>query len=161
MNTIHGSLDVGRHFGEVHMEALMKAAEKSHETVAFMAYLTKTITGSNQHIYFDDVKLNLGNGYNRHHGTFVAPVNGTYQFTVTACTAPSHYIVLEITVNSSTLGKVIAGDLIYSDCSSKVFLAQLQAGDDVFVQHRTTGDYLYAAPVFGFPSFTGVLLQAS
>ena len=83
-----------------------------------MAYLTTTVTGTNHHIYFDDVKLNLGNAYNPHHGTFTVPVNGTYQLTVTACSTGVHYVVLELTVNDQTIGKVIAGDDAYDECNS-------------------------------------------
>ncbi|XP_060602825.1 heavy metal-binding protein HIP-like [Ruditapes philippinarum] len=134
-------------------------ASGSHKEVAFMAELTKTITGQNHHIYFDDVKLNIGNAYNPHHGTFVVPVNGTYQFSVTACSTAGHYIVLELNANNDILGKVLAGDDSYGDCNSKVFLAQLQTGDDVFVQHISQGDNLLSASSYGKPSFTGVLLH--
>ncbi|XP_060602819.1 heavy metal-binding protein HIP-like [Ruditapes philippinarum] len=80
-------------------------ASGSHKEVAFMAELTKTITGQNHHIYFDDVKLNIGNAYNPHHGTFVVPVNGTYQFSVTACSSGNHYIVLELNANNVMISK--------------------------------------------------------
>jgi hypothetical protein len=126
-----------------------------------MAELTKTITGQNHHIYFDDIKLNIGNAYNPHHGTFVVPVNGTYQFSVTACSTGNHYIVLELNANNLILGKVLAGDTVYDECNSKVFLAQLQTGDDVFVQHVAQGDYLLSSSGYGYPSFTGILLHSN
>lgn len=124
-----------------------------------MAELTTSISGQNHHIYYDNVKLNLGNAYNPHHGMFVAPVNGTYLFAITACSHAGHYIVLQVNVNNALLGKNLAGDGSYSDCSGKVFLTQLSVGDDVFVQHVDQGDDLLAFTEYGFPTFLGVLLQ--
>lgn len=131
------------------------------KTVAFMAYLTKTVTGNDRHVYFNDVKLNLGNAYNPHHGMFAVPVNGTYQFTVTACSLRAHFVILELTVNNANLGRVLAGDSAYSECSSNTFLAELQTGDDVYVQLVNGQGYLLAAATHGYLCFTGVLLQAN
>ncbi|KAJ8316352.1 hypothetical protein KUTeg_006366, partial [Tegillarca granosa] len=40
-------------------------------------------------IVFDTVHLNKGNGYNNRHGIFLAPVNGTYHFTLEITYAPN------------------------------------------------------------------------
>ncbi|VDI72882.1 Hypothetical predicted protein [Mytilus galloprovincialis] len=142
-------------------EALKKEnALLRHSPIAFVAELTKTITGVNQQIHFDHVKLNLGNSYYLSHGNFIVPVNGLYLFTITACSHTNHYVVLELTVNTAVVGKVLAGDTAYNECSSRTFLQQLSSGDDVFVQHKTTGDYLLSYAGHGLPSFSGVLLNA-
>ncbi|CAG2218506.1 unnamed protein product [Mytilus edulis] len=142
-------------------EALKKEnALLRHSPIAFVAELTKTITGVNQQIHFDHVKLNLGNSYYLSHGNFIVPVNGLYLFTITACSHTNHYVVLELTVNTVVVGKVLAGDTAYNECSSRTFLQQLSSGDDVFVQHKTTGDYLLSYAGHGLPSFSGVLLKA-
>ncbi|XP_045202035.2 heavy metal-binding protein HIP-like [Mercenaria mercenaria] len=141
--------------------ALLKTQQaKQTNTVAFMAYLTTHEHGTNHHIYFDDVKTNIGNAYNPLNGMFVASVDGLYQFSVTACSKDNHYIVLDIDVNHANLGKVIAGDDAYADCNSKAFVVKLTAGDNVFVQHRTVGEWLYVQPLFSLPSFSGFLIKA-
>ncbi|XP_063431069.1 heavy metal-binding protein HIP-like [Mytilus trossulus] len=142
------------------VEALEKEnALLKHAPVAFLAELTKSVTSQNQIILFDSVKLNLGNAYFNVHGNFIAPVSGLYQFSVTACAATNHYIVLELIVNARVVGKVLTGDTGYNECSSNSFLVQLSTGDDVYVQHKTAGDYLLANPAAGFPTFSGVLLN--
>ncbi|XP_063431734.1 heavy metal-binding protein HIP-like [Mytilus trossulus] len=143
------------------VEALKKEnALLRHSPIAFLAELTKTVTGHNHQIHFDQVKLNIGNAYYLSHGNFIAPVNGLYQFSITACSTSGHYVVLELTVNTAVVGKVLAGDTGYDECTSKSFLIQLSSGDDVFVQHESQGDYLLSNAVYGFPSFAGVLLRA-
>ncbi|KAL4217376.1 hypothetical protein ACF0H5_023827 [Mactra antiquata] len=132
----------------------------SHDSVAFSAELTTTITGSGHHIYFDNVKLNLGNAYNPHHGTFVPPINGTYLFSLTLCSNGGHAVVLQLNANNDILGRMLAGDDSYSECSSKVLIAHLHAGDDVYVQQYGSHDYLYAVAGYGYPLFTGVLIHA-
>ncbi|XP_052100906.1 heavy metal-binding protein HIP-like [Mytilus californianus] len=150
--------DVGALKNEV--EALKK--ENSllrHPAVAFLVEKTKTLTGQNHHIYYDSIKLNIGNAYYLAHGNFIAPVKGIYLFFITACSHSSHTIVLELTVNVAVVGKVLAGDEHYTECTSKSFLFQLSAGDDVYVQHEAVGDYLYSNPIYGYPSFSGALLK--
>ncbi|XP_045202034.2 heavy metal-binding protein HIP-like [Mercenaria mercenaria] len=140
--------------------ALLKMQQaKQTNTVAFMAYLTTHERGTNHHILFDDVKTNIGNAYNPRHGVFIAPVDGLYQFSVTACSVSQHYIVLELNVKDTVLGKVIAGNGWAAACNSKVFLVQLAQGDDVFVTHTTTGEWLYANAAYGVPNFTGLLIK--
>jgi hypothetical protein len=136
------------------------SVNQSTTVVAFMAYLTTHERATNHHIYFDDVKTNIGNAYNPRHGIFVAPVNGLYQFTITACSETHHYIVLEINVKDLIIGKVIAGNGLATDCNSKVFIIQIMKGDNVFVTHSTTGEWLYANVAYGLPSFTGFLIKA-
>ena len=50
--------------------------------VAFYACLYNGTNhlGNNQDIAFENALLNIGNSYNVHHGTFVAPVHGVYVF---------------------------------------------------------------------------------
>ncbi|CAC5392333.1 unnamed protein product [Mytilus coruscus] len=130
-----------------------------YQTVAFLAEKTRTLTGQNHHIYYDNIKLNIGNAYHLAHGNFIAPVKGLYLFSVTACSNEPHYIVLELRVNAAMVGKVIAGDGKFAECTSKSFLVQLSAADDVYVQHEAVGDYLFSDPRYGYPSFSGVLLK--
>ena len=125
-----------------------------------MAYLSKSIPGQNHQIIFDDVTLNMGNAYHATHGNFIAPLDGLYQFAITACSGGTHYVVLELTLNGVVVDKVLAGDDAYSDCNTGVFLQRVSAGDDVYVQHEAAGDYLFSSVSYGRPSFSGVLLTA-
>ncbi|XP_045202675.2 heavy metal-binding protein HIP-like [Mercenaria mercenaria] len=139
--------------------AFVKSSQGKHNQIAFMAYLTKDVTGHNNHIYFDNVTLNLGNAYNPHHGTFVVPFNGTYQFTITTCALYNHESFVELYVNEARFGSIQAGDTQLWACSTKLFLINLKSGDDVYVkQHETAGDYMLSNVVEGQPCFTGVLL---
>jgi len=124
--------------------------------VAFQASLTKDVTGSNRFIIFDHVKLNIGNAYNPTHGNFIAPYNGTYLFTVYACSLGGHFIDLDLHVNSVVYDQVLAGDTVYNECTSMSTLVSLKENDDVFVKHESSGDYLHA---LNRPSFGGVLLS--
>ena len=137
--------------------AALKASTKH---VAFYAQLTSNIIGQNQHIIFDKVKLNAGSAYNPIHGNFVAPSNGTYQFTLTACSVDRHYIVLDIYINTVVYDSIIAGDTSYDECNSKTVFVSLKQNDDVYVKHGQYGDYLRAIISNGYPSFGGVLLYA-
>ena len=127
------------------------------ERVAFKAHLAKPFTpGQNQLIVFDDVRLNVGQAY--HHGTFVAPYNGTYLFAVTMCSAGGHVIFVDLLRNGKMIGQVLAGDPSYAACSSETTVVELSVGDDVIVQHHgTSGDSIYADSRV-HNSFTGVLL---
>ena len=134
---------------------------KAAKPVAFLAMLTSDVTVHHQNILFDDVKLNIGNAYNPIHGNFIAPFNGSYLFTVSACSENGHFVVLDFHVNTLVYDKVLAGDTQINDCSSKTILVSLTINDDVFVKHEQTGDYLNANPAAGFPSFGGVLLSGA
>jgi len=138
------------------------AALKAIKPVVFLALLTKDVTGLNHYIHFDDVKLNVGNAYSPIHGVFVAPYNGTYQFTLTACSVPTHYVVLEFYINTLVYDRLLAGDQDFTQCSSKTIFASLKENDDVFVkQHAQYGDFLKADNGYGLPSFGGVFLSAN
>ena len=127
--------------------------------MAFLAEKTSSLTGQNHHIYYDNIKLNIGNAFHLAHGNFIAPVKGLYQFSVTACSNNPHFIVLELMVNAAIVGKLIAGDGDLAECTSNSFLVQLSVADDVYVQHEALGDYLFSDPRYGYPSFSGVLLN--
>jgi len=122
--------------------------------------LTADVTGTNNHIFFDDVKLNIGNAYNPNHGVFVAPYNGTYQFTVSICSTPAHWITLDFHVNALVYDKIYTGDNAYHSCGSKTIYVSLKENDDVFLKHEALGDVLRSYDIIGLPSFGGVFLFA-
>lgn len=125
--------------------------------VAFKASLTASITNiQTQIVIFDQVELNIGNAYNVLHGNFIAPVNGTYLFSIYACSYLGHTVVLHLMRNGSIVDHLLAGDQNYHECSSNTVILDLNKGDDVYVSGR---DYLYANAGYGYPHFSGVLLN--
>ncbi|XP_052226185.1 heavy metal-binding protein HIP-like [Dreissena polymorpha] len=139
-------------------------AKVDHQPVAFKAHLASSgnlfvTIGPNQRIIFDDVQLNLGNAYFQHLGGFLAPLSGTYMFSVSICSHEGHYIVLNLMKNNNRIGGVLAGDDALDDCSSETTVTQLNAGDQVYVQHHgTDGDMIFVHQNY-INSFTGSLLQ--
>ncbi|WAR06938.1 HIP-like protein [Mya arenaria] len=127
--------------------------------VAFMTELTQSMSGVNYPLIFDKVTINEGNAYNTLHGNFVAPYNGTYLFTVTSCAVGGHFNTLDILVDGTTFGSVRCGDTNYHECSTKVFIKALTAGDDVYIRHQNYGDSIYASSIEGYPVFGGALLH--
>ena len=125
-----------------------------------MVRLTKDITpGPNQPIIYDKVLVDLDNNYDPRHGTFTAKINGTYLFSVEACSATGHYIHLALQKNFVEMGTVLGGDSVYMDCASNTFILPLVENDDVWVQHKTGGDYM--SVYYNGNNFAGVLIQPS
>ena len=125
-----------------------------------MVRLTKDVTpGPNQPIIYDKVLVDLDNNYDPRHGTFTAKINGTYLFTVEACSAGGHYIHLALLKNSVEMGAVLGGSTSLDDCSSDTFILPLVENDDVWVQHKTGGDYIKV--YYSGNNFAGVLIHPS
>ena len=123
-----------------------------------MVRLSKDTTpGPNQPIIYDKVLVDLDNNYDPRHGTFTAKINGTYLFTVEACSGGAHYIHLALLKNFTEMGTILGGDDSYADCSSNTFIFPLVENDDVWVQHKTGGDLLAAG--WNGNNFAGVLIN--
>jgi len=135
-------------------------SELSDGKVAFKAFLTKSIIGPlpGQQIVFDDVRFNVGQAYNVVDGTFVAPCDGTYQFTVHVCSFFNRYIVLDLLQQGTVLSMVLAGDDAFTACASTTSIAIMLAGEDVTVKHHgSLGDYIFVGDGHHV-SFEGVRL---
>lgn len=127
--------------------------------VVFQAFLSSSISGSTaQTVLFDDVRLNIGNGYHPVHGIFIAPYAGTYLFTVHVCSGQGHSQVLDLKLKGDTIGRVLASATDNHECNTGVWMKTLVAGDDVYVRTGTFGDSLYVNANYGEPNFLGVLL---
>ncbi|WAR12003.1 HIP-like protein [Mya arenaria] len=131
-----------------------------YHPVAFKAHLSQKMVSPapNQRIIFDDVQLNIGNAYHGNLGGFIAPVNGTYLFSVSICSDGNHFIVLDLMRNSNMIGRVLAGDTVYNDCSSETTIAELKSGDEIYVQHHLNVGDLLQVQQHTLDSFTGALL---
>ncbi|KAH3781464.1 hypothetical protein DPMN_159294 [Dreissena polymorpha] len=62
-------------------------------------------------------------------------------------------------MNNKIIGKVLAGDSTYSDCSSETTITKLNAGNAVFVQYHGGIGGLIQVQEDIINSFTGSLLQ--
>lgn len=93
---------------------------------------------------------NRGNAYNGHHGTFIAPVAGTYVFSVTLHSSGAqtwgHFVVN---------GNILAKLHVHEDQSTQTVVVDLKAGDDVSVQNSAPDKSLFGDR---YSSFCGFLL---
>lgn len=110
--------------------------------------------GDHQIIVFDNVITNIGNAYNGHLGSFIAPVHGIYVFSVTLVTSSNAGFHANIVRNGELVTRLYASTG-YQTASQTVVL-QLQKGDDVCIQHADVDRIIYG---YKFTLFSGFLLQ--
>ncbi|XP_045209571.2 uncharacterized protein LOC123561339 [Mercenaria mercenaria] len=145
-------------FREVMPASRIRRAENENP-VAFFATLSQHLThmGAHQPITFDNVVTNIGNAYNSHFGSFIAPVSGTYVFSATLFALLHNTYSAEIVKNGQTLTRMyVYGSDTVRDTTSQTIVLELQKGDDVSV-HNINVD----RPVHGdhYSTFAGFLLQ--
>ncbi|KAL3860272.1 hypothetical protein ACJMK2_010415 [Sinanodonta woodiana] len=120
-------------------EEKIKALEAgSYNLPAFMAALSVDLLhcSSNQHVVFDNVILNVGDGYNPLHGVFRAPVSGTYQFSLTLSepTNVGHYhVVIRKGKSATVIGYLYTDPTTIWVLRTISVLTQLAVGEDVWV----------------------------
>ena len=113
--------------------------------------------GTNQNIVFENVSLNLGNGYHPQHGVFIVPQSGIYVISATIL----HQNQVGINFNGAIVhqGTVVAklvGAAGEWEQSSHTLLIQAQAGDEIWVKNigpsneNIHGDF--------FSTFSGYML---
>ena len=105
--------------------------------MAFFASVTNDthILGTHQDIKFDNAVTNVGQAYNPHHGTFIAPVAGVYLFTVTL-SHPYGAANGHIMKNGQILAKL--SFVYYDGQSSQTVIVELEKGDDIYVENDKT-----------------------
>ncbi|KAK3584331.1 hypothetical protein CHS0354_031002 [Potamilus streckersoni] len=106
--------------------------------VAFTATISNTLSGLNnlgQPLVFDDVHLNIGNGYNKQSGLFLAPVSGLYLILMTISTDYSTGPDVVVVRNGSRLCATIPSmnDHLYAGSPCNV-IVQLMQGDEVWAK---------------------------
>jgi len=113
--------------------------------------------GIDQNIKFDDVRLNLGNGYHPGHGLFIAPRAGIYLFSAAILTNNGAEVRAAMTLNGQTFAVLYGhGDNGRYDQGSQTVVLRLYTNDEVYVRNI---DYANAFVVGGmYSSFSGVLL---
>jgi hypothetical protein len=114
------------------------------EPVAFYAYLSKSEPAPSIHhtLIFDVVKTNLGNGYNKYSGTFVAPTAGAYVFTWTINANPHGAHWINLLVNNAVVGGTLTDtqDANDFDSDSSTVVVALDQGDSVNLRSAQASD---------------------
>ena len=134
------------------------------QTVAFEATIAavKHVHHNNIHdmIVFDDVSLNVGNGYHYGNGTFIAPVGGIYIFSTSVSMhgASSQDPNMQVVLEKNNVE--IAGAFAYNrgpyEHSSVSAAMELKAGDVVAVTVERHNDISFYGD--RLTSFMGFLL---
>nr|XP_022317093.1 uncharacterized protein LOC111120578 isoform X2 [Crassostrea virginica] len=131
----------------------------SVDLVAFYAYMSKPEPNPSNHftLIFDVVRTNLGNGYNKHSGTFVAPSAGAYVITWTINTSPHGAHHINLMVNSAIAGGTLTdteetGDY---DSDSNTAVLVLNQGDSVNLRITYPSVGILYADSRAFTSFSG------
>jgi hypothetical protein len=121
--------------------------------VAFQAHMSGDLThiGLHQKIPFDSVTLNLGNAYHGAHGLYVAPRSGIYIFSGSILAHHTKDIEMSFKKNGIEIG---GGILAYSAVNqgygqgSATVVAQLKAGDEVWIENNYPDDTSIRASVY-------------
>ena len=127
--------------------------------IAFFATLSspQLHVGVHQPVVFDNVITNIGNGYHSHVGTFIAPVSGTYVFSVTLMTGWNQAAGYEIVKNGSMISRIYNSVQTSGyNSGSQTFILQLKQNDDIVIQNSNSdknnhGDH--------YSTFAGFLLR--
>ena len=119
---------------------------------AFFATLTSGSVGPNyahDAIKFNDVSLNIGNGYNPSTGKFTAPVDGVYQFSLSYLQRNGYksYVAL---IKDGTMYSDVHANHKNHDQLSKTVLIQLKKGQTVWARLPKSSSYA----VYGHSRYT-------
>ncbi|KAL4227029.1 hypothetical protein ACF0H5_015005 [Mactra antiquata] len=132
-------------------------------TIAFTAHLNRDVKvfGVDQPYPFEEVTLNEGNGYDARHSQFRAPVAGLYRFVVTLATQSGYRVSADMMLNDKIIVKLQSGTSNYFSSATNGIYLQLNAGDDVWVQHdHSISDSNYLFQQEGLLStFSGYLIS--
>ena len=108
-----------------------------------------------QVLAYNDVDVNVGNGYPSNDGIFTAPVSGVYVFTATIVSNVAEWTGLELVVNGIGKGTITSGDGDFHQTSSTI-IAQVFAGQHVYTRVITmSGCNLISHIGHGTSSFSG------
>ncbi|KAK3100193.1 hypothetical protein FSP39_015990 [Pinctada imbricata] len=112
-----------------------------------MAILTNSINNPvvGLQLKYDDVKVNSGAGYNKNHGNFVAPVNGSYFFSFTASVKPdggSLRIYMKKSDGSIVGHLLFLGNTFYVKESENIVI-HLNKGEEVWTEIGMTSGTIH------------------
>ena len=116
----------------------------------------KNNVGIDQHILYEDVHINLGNGFHSMHGLFIAPKAGLYLFSTSIMgVSGGPGCVATIMKNGAKLANTYGTPGAY-DQGSVTLVTQLDVGDEVWVASTNPVSASYHDDMF--TSFMGYLL---
>jgi hypothetical protein len=114
-----------------------------------------TLTGINDVVKFDDVRINRGKGYNPSTGVFTAPRKGLYHIAclILGNNSGVHY---QLNKNDALYTKGYSAKGAYMSSTISI-LVEMQKGDRVFIKHRASG----SEQIYGnrHSTFSGYFLQ--
>ncbi|KAJ8309961.1 hypothetical protein KUTeg_011826 [Tegillarca granosa] len=129
--------------------------------VAFYSWLANENTAHSRVIKYDRVVTNIGNGYSVSTGRFVAPVSGTYAFSVTVSdksgVGPAH---LDIMKNDIEVGAVRSEKTVDMDLGSQTVVLSLKASDNVYIKNRGNHGLHSHRGRYAINTFSGFLIRS-
>ena len=108
---------------------------------AFFASLVKhpyTLTGINDVVKFEDVRVNRGEGYNPSTGVFTAPRKGLYHVSCLILGNNGHDVTYQLNKNDALFTAGYSTKGAYTSSTLSV-IVEMKKGDRVFIKHRTSG----------------------
>ncbi|XP_052692374.1 cerebellin-3-like isoform X2 [Crassostrea angulata] len=117
------------------MKDVQRTMKERQKHIAFTALQDETgqrITHPSQVVKYNQVLLNIGGGYQKHSGHFVAPVDGTYVFFLSLLPTPGTSASFFIFVNSRSTVEAL-------NVSSNMAIVSLSKGDHVWVMSHPGG----------------------
>ncbi|KAL3871579.1 hypothetical protein ACJMK2_039570 [Sinanodonta woodiana] len=121
-----------------HFKIIDRMRRSTPSNVGFTARLTNSITSglsSHQALIFDNVYINVGNGYDATTGVFHAPVPGMYVILMTVSTEYYKSDDVEVVHNGEPLCRAVAPHDNWGGCSCNA-VVRLKVGDAVWVRER-------------------------
>ncbi|XP_045176509.1 heavy metal-binding protein HIP-like [Mercenaria mercenaria] len=158
VKSVEKEISSGLRATEEHKSSQRIRRAENENQVAFFATLSTDIqhAGVHQTYVFDHVITNLGSAYNNHNGNFVAPVSGTYVFSVTLLSVYHVNAHAQFLKNGQLVTRLyLSGVESGHDTASQTFVLQLHKGDDVCVHNLDLDASLGGSH---YSSFAGFLL---
>ena len=88
-----------------------------------------------QHIIFDHIILNIGDGYDKYSGHFIAPYQGLYSFVVSFTKMTDHNLSLRIVKYRAAITRGISNTKDAIDTTTVSAAVELMKGDHVWVEN--------------------------
>lgn len=115
-------------------------------------------------ITFDNIQTNVGNGYNKHTGSFIVPQSGVYVFTWTLVISSTSEVCTNLLVNGVIRGDAYgySGILDVRQTSTAIVVIHVNKGDTAFIRTASDGACGQTGAIYGDTwrrsSFAGWLL---
>ncbi|XP_060563090.1 protein HP-25 homolog 1-like [Ruditapes philippinarum] len=107
------------------------------DAVGFNVQLTHDISpfAPSQHIIFDNILANIGNGYDKYSGHFTAPYHGLYTFVVSFTKMRDRNLSVQIVKNGVTITQGVTSTDDEFDTATVAATVELIKGDKVWAEN--------------------------